>query len=93
MVNHARQSPRNHFLVATETGILHRLEKEAPGKVFEAADPGAVCRYMKMITPLKLRDALRDLAPEVQVDPEIAARARVPIDRMLAVPASRPSFE
>lgn len=93
MVNHARQSPRRHFLVATETGILHRLEKEAPGKVFEPADPGAVCRYMKMITPLKLRDALRDLAPQVDVDPAIADRARVAIDRMLAVPASRPSFE
>jgi quinolinate synthase len=93
MVAHARQSPKHHFLVATETGILHRLEREAPGKVFEAADPQAVCRYMKMITPLKLRDALRSLAPEVTVDPEIADRARVAIDRMLAVPASRPSFE
>ena len=93
MVNHARQSPRTHFLVATETGILHRLEKEAPGKIFEAADPGAVCRYMKMITPLKLRNALRDLAPRVEVEPAIAAKARIAIDRMLAVPASQPSFE
>ena len=48
---------------------------------------------MKMITPLKLRDALRDLAPEVTVDPAMADRARISIDRMLAVPASRPSFE
>lgn len=93
MVTHARQSPRTHFLVATETGILHRLQQEAPGKVFEAADPQAVCRYMKMITPLKLRDTLRDLQPEVTVEPQIADRARVAIDRMLAVPASRPSYE
>jgi quinolinate synthase len=48
---------------------------------------------MKMITPVKLRDALRELAPQVDVDPEIARRARVPIDRMLAVPPSKPSFE
>ena len=93
MVSHARSSPRARFLVATETGILHRLEKDLPQKQFIAADPGAVCRYMKMITPLKLRNALRDLAPEVSVDPGVADRARVAIDRMLAVPPSRPSFE
>src|SRR5207302_785223 len=69
MLTHARSSSASRFLVATETGILHRLEKELPGKRFEAADPSAVCRYMKMITPLKLRDALRDLQPRVEVDP------------------------
>lgn len=93
MLSHARGSSRNEFLVATEVGILHRLRKELPGKRFEAADPSAVCRYMKMITPHKLRNALRDLTPAVEVDPEVARRARVAIDRMLAVPASRPSFE
>jgi quinolinate synthase len=93
MLTHARSSSADRFLVATETGILHRLEKELPGKRFEAADPSAVCRYMKMITPLKLRDALRDLQPRVEVEPEIADRARIAIDRMLAVPATRPSFE
>lgn len=93
MLTHARQSPRDHFLVATETGILHRLKKEVPNKRFEAADPGAVCRYMKMITPVKLRDSLRDLRPEVTVEPEIARRAKVAIDRMLEVPASKPSLE
>src|SRR5205807_9797502 len=46
MVTHARQSPKTHFLVATETGILHRLHKELPSKRFEAADPGAICHYM-----------------------------------------------
>jgi quinolinate synthase len=93
MLTHAQRSPQQEFLVATETGILHRLRKELPSKRFTAADPGAVCRYMKMITPEKLRDALRDLEPEVTVDPEIARRARVAIDRMLAVPPSRPSLE
>jgi quinolinate synthase len=93
MLTHARASTAPRFLVATETGIIHRLRKELPQKEFEAADPGAVCRYMKMITPRKLRDALRDLEPQVEVPPEIACRARVAIDRMLAVPASKPSFE
>lgn len=93
MLSHARLSPRDEFLVATETGILHRLRKELPGKRFEAADPSAVCGFMKMITPIKLRDALRDMAPEVIVEPRIAERARVALDRMLAVPAGRPSWE
>ncbi len=93
MLTHARRSPREDFLVATETGILHRLRKEIPSKRFWAADPNAVCRYMKMITPQKLRDALRELQPEVTVDPEISRRARVAIDRMLAIPARMPSFE
>ena len=93
MLTHARRSPSEEFLVATETGILHRLRKELPAKRFEAADPGAVCRYMKMITPPKLRDALRDLQPEIDVEPDVARRARVAIERMLAVPARVPSFE
>jgi len=93
MLTHAKQSPKTQFLVATETGILHRLQKELPHKQFEAADPGAVCRYMKMITPEKLRDSLRDLTPEVMVEPEIARQAKVAIDRMLEVPASKPSLE
>jgi quinolinate synthase len=93
MLTHAQRSPRREFLVATETGILHRLRHEMPDKRFEAADPGAVCRYMKMITPRKLRDALRDLRPQVDVDPDVARRARVAIDRMLEVPARGPSLE
>jgi quinolinate synthase len=93
MLTHAQRSPRHDFLVATETGILHRLRQEMPTKRFEAADPQAVCRYMKLITPEKLRDSLRTMQPEVTVDPDIASRARVAIDRMLAVPARMPSVE
>jgi quinolinate synthase len=85
MVKHAAASPNDTFLVATETGILHRLHKEIPGKRFIAADDGAVCRYMKQITLEKVRNALRDLHPTVEVPPNVAARARVAIDRMLAV--------
>ena len=71
--------------MATETGMLHPLEKENPGKRFIAANRAAVCRYMKMITLPKLRDSLRDLSPQVSVDPAIAERARVPIERMVAI--------
>src|SRR5262249_52294993 len=85
MVRRAQTSSADTFLIATETGLLHRLEKGSPGKLFMAGDEGAVCRYMKQITLPKLRDTLRDFSPTVEVDPEIASRARLAIDRMLAV--------
>jgi quinolinate synthase len=87
MVRETKASPADTLLIATETGLLHRLRKEVPGKTILAADEGAVCRYMKQITLPKLRDALRDLRPQVDVDPAIADRARLAIDRMLAVRA------
>ena len=65
--------------------MLHPLRAENPGKTFVPANRAAACRYMKMITLPKLRDALRDLAPRVKVDPELAERARVPIERMVAI--------
>ena len=85
MLNFARDSEADTFIVATETGMLHPLAKENPGKTFIPANRAAACRYMKMITLPKLRNALRDLKPVVQVDPELAKRARVPIDRMVAI--------
>jgi quinolinate synthase len=85
MVRFARESPKERFLIATETGILHRLHREAPGKRFEPVREDAVCRFMKMITLEKVRDSLRDVVHEVTVEPEIAARARGAIDRMLAL--------
>jgi quinolinate synthase len=85
MINHARNTPRRTHLVATETGILHRLRKENPDHDFIPADDGAVCRYMKQITLPKLRDCLRDMQPQVEVPPEIAAKARLAIERMIAV--------
>jgi quinolinate synthase len=87
MVNYARQSPKKRFLVATETGILHRLEQEAPGKTFEPVREDAVCRYMKMTTLEKVRDSLRDGKHRVTVDPETAQRARLAIERMVAIGA------
>jgi quinolinate synthase len=85
MVNFARESQAPRFRVATETGILHRLEKDAPGKAFLPVNDKAVCRYMKMITLEKTRDALRDWKFEVTVDLDVAAKARLAIDRMVAI--------
>ena len=85
MVRFAKESSRQRFVVATETGILHRLSKEVPEKEFVAAREAAVCRFMKMITLEKARDSLRELKHVVTVEPELAARARGAIDRMVAI--------
>src|SRR5262249_36932282 len=85
MVDFAQRSEKDRFLVATETGIIHRLNKEAPGKRFEPVNENAVCVFMKMITLRKVRDALRDWQFEITVDSDIAARARGAIDRMVAL--------
>jgi quinolinate synthase len=85
MIDFSKQSPKERFLVATEIGIIHRLKKEAPGKVFEPVNKNASCRFMKMITLEKTRDALRDWKFEVEVDLEIAERARGSIERMVSL--------
>ncbi len=85
MVQHAARSPKAEFVVATETGILHRLGKEAPDKRFYAMSERAVCRYMKMITLEKLRDSLRDMRHVVTVDPAVAEQARGAILRMVEI--------
>jgi quinolinate synthase len=72
-------------IVATETGMLHPLRLAAPDVDFIAANEAASCRFMKMITLPKLRDALRDRVHEVKVPAEIADRARVPIERMVSI--------
>jgi quinolinate synthase len=72
-------------IVATETGMLYPLRQAAPDVEFIAANPDASCRYMKMITLAKLRDCLRDGVHEVRVPPEVAAAARLAIERMVAI--------
>jgi quinolinate synthase len=72
-------------IMATETGMLHPLRMAAPDVDFIAANEAASCRYMKMITLPKLRDCLRDGTFEVKVPEDVAARARVPIERMVAI--------
>jgi quinolinate synthase len=80
-----RPPVRRQAVVATETGMLYPLQMAAPDVDFIPANPEASCVFMKMITLPKLRDALRDMKFEVRVPEEIAVRARVPIDRMVAL--------
>jgi quinolinate synthase len=72
-------------VVATEIGMLYPLQMAAPQVEFIPANAEASCQYMKMITLPKLRDALREMQFEVRVPEDIARRARVPIDRMVAI--------
>ena len=85
MVRHAAASNAKSFIVATETGVLHRLQLLAPGKTFKPVRKSAVCNFMKMITIEKLHRSLVEMTYPVRVEPEIAAKARVAIDRMLTV--------
>jgi quinolinate synthase len=85
MLKRVEEKPDGSYIVATETGMLYPMEEAAPQADLFAANPGAVCKYMKMITLPKLRDSLRDMKVEVKVPPEIAERARVPIERMVAI--------
>jgi quinolinate synthase len=86
MLGYARDArPGSTAIVATETGMLHGLREAAPDVDFVAANEAATCRYMKMITLPKLRDALRAMAPAVKVPDAIAERARLPIERMVAI--------
>jgi quinolinate synthase len=80
-----RDGTTREAVVATEVGMLHPLQMAAPDVEFIPANAEASCQYMKMITLPKLRDALRFMKYEVRVPAEIAARARVPIDRMVAL--------
>lgn len=86
MMKHARTSKSQEFVIATETGILHRLRKENPQKSFFPLRDDMVCQFMKMITLPKLLNSLINLEFEVKVPKEIAERARMPIERMLALP-------
>jgi quinolinate synthase len=86
MLKYARDAaPGTTAIMATETGMLHPLRMAAPDVDFIAANERASCRYMKMITLPKLRDCLRDLTGEVKVPDDVAARARLPIERMVAI--------
>lgn len=91
LLDYARTADAQEFIVATESGILHQMRKDCPGKTFIPAPPNDStcgcndCSFMKLNTLEKVRDCLRDETPEISVDPEIARRARRPIERMLAL--------
>lgn len=91
MVGYCRQSPARQIIIATEAGMLHRLERECPGKKFIPAPTDNCrcneCKFMKMNTLEKVYDCMARLAPQLHLSPEIIARARLPIERMLEISA------
>ncbi|ACV59482.1 quinolinate synthase NadA [Alicyclobacillus acidocaldarius] len=85
MLQRARESDKRAFIVATEVGILYQMERQNPDKTFIPANRAAVCPFMKMITLEKVRDALARLETVISVPADVAARARVAIERMVAI--------
>jgi len=85
MVRRAKESPNRTFLIATETGIMHRMKKLNPEKSFIPVNERAVCRFMKMITLDKVVRALEEEVFEVKVPAVIADRARLAIQRMVEI--------
>lgn len=89
LLDYARNSEALEFIVATESGILHQMQKDCPQKTFIPAPPDDStcacndCSFMKLNTLTKLYNSLRFLAPQIEVDPAVAERARRPIERML----------
>ena len=87
MVNYCRHSRADAFIIVTESGMLHRLKKEIPGKIFIPGPTDtcscADCRFMKKNTLEKLRDALEHLSPEIEMPESLRKRAELPIRRML----------
>jgi quinolinate synthase len=99
MITWCQSSPATQFVVVTESGIIHRLKKECPGKQFICApsfdamraptDPChcSECKYMKLNTLEKVRDCMKKLAPRIELSEQIIRRARAPIERMLEISA------
>jgi quinolinate synthase len=85
MMNHAKDSHSKKFVVATETGILYRMRKQNPDKEFIPISESAVCKYMKMITLDKVYASLKEEKYEVKVPKNIAQKAQLAIERMLAI--------
>jgi quinolinate synthase len=85
MLSYMEEHPDGEYIVATENGMLHPLQQAAPKAKLVEANRMAFCKYMKMITLPKVRDSLRDFKYEVKVPPQIAKRATVPIERMVAI--------
>jgi len=85
MVRHIKNSQKQKFIVATETGIIHRLKKENLDKEIKPLREDMVCEYMKMITIDKLVRSLEEEIYEVKVPPEIAEKARKAVERMLQI--------
>jgi quinolinate synthase len=99
MITFCQTSPAKQFIIVTESGIIHRLQRECPGKEFLCAPVFDVmktpadncrcseCKFMKMNTLEKLWDCMKNLAPRIELPEEILRRARLPIERMLEISA------
>ena len=85
MINKAKSSSAKNIIVATETGVIHKLQKTSPEKNFIPINRTATCKYMKMITVEKVLGALKSEGPEVKVAREIAIKAKTAIDRMVGI--------
>ena len=93
MLNYAQQSDKKQFIVATEAGILHEMQRTCPDKEFipvppEISESGLECscnecNYMKLNTLEKVYNCLKNMSPQIEIDPEIAKEAVKPINRML----------
>lgn len=89
MIKRPGESSAKSFIVATEVGILHRLERAYPGKTFYAANERASCAYMKVTTLPKVLGALERLEHRITVAPDIAAKAKLAIERMVSIGGSK----
>jgi quinolinate synthase len=99
MITFCKASPAKRFVIVTESGIIHRMQKECPGKEFLCAPVFdamrlptdgcrcSECKFMKMNTLEKVRDCMKNLAPRVELPAEILSRSRLPIQRMLEISA------
>lgn len=99
MITFCKNDTAKRFVIVTESGIIHRMQKECPGKEFLCAPtqnvmqmPGdncrcSECKFMKMNTLEKVRDCMKNLAPRVELPEHIIKRARLPIERMLEISA------
>ncbi len=91
MVEFCKRTTASHIIIATEAGMLHRLQKECPGKQFIPAPTDNCrcneCRYMKLNTLEKLHDCMADLSPRIELPRDVLDRARLPIERMLEISA------
>jgi len=85
MCRHAQGTETREIIVGTEVGIVHRLRKENPDKIFIPVSEQAICPRMKLITLENILWSLEDMAPQVKVPEEIRLRAKAAVDKMLEV--------
>jgi quinolinate synthase len=85
IIRHVCSSGSKEFIIGTEVGILHRIGKDCPGKLCYPLSPAAICRNMKKTDLGKVRNSLATLSPRITVPEDVAARARMAIERMLAI--------